>query len=306
MVIIGGGPAGLSAAIYSCRGGLNVVLIEKKFAGGQLLKANIIENYPGFPDGVPAIDLAENMRVHAESCGAEFRYGDVYKIQRLEDSFKIIMKDNILETKSIIIATGRTPRSLEILNEDKFIGHGISYCATCDGAFFKNKCVAVVGGGNTAISDAIYLSSLCEKVFLIHRRDEFRAEKYLINKMYSLNNIKIVTNSVITKLIGTDILSRIEINKSGILENINVSCLFIAIGYVPNTIFLDTLINLDKSGNILVDNRMLTNVNGIFAAGDVIHKPLAQIITSAAEGATAANSAIEYVRTYLNTNTNSK
>ncbi len=291
VVIIGGGPAGLTAGIYASRAGARALIIERNAVGGQSNYAAELENYPGL-DGISGVELAEKMREQAIKCGAEILSDEVIS---LDVSAKTVLTayNGEVAGNNIIIASGTKNRRLGVPDEEKFIGAGISYCAVCDGGFFRKKRVIVAGGGNTAFKDALYLSKLCEKVYLVHRREGFRAEKTLIDRVKACDNIEMVLNCTVTGLVGNDRLTAAEItNKlTGEKSLIEVSGVFVAIGVLPETEITGGKIKLDDNGYILTDEYMKTNIEGIYAAGDVRSKPLRQIITAAADGAIAAQEA---------------
>lgn len=298
VVIIGGGPAGLTAGLYSSRARLKSLLIEKGLAGGQMATTYWIENYPGFEEGISGMDLSRKMKEQAERFGLEIRTGRVDKV-RLDGKEKVIVIDDGSEirTKAIIIATGAETKKLGIDGEEKFRGRGVSYCATCDGAFFRNKKVAVIGGGNSALEEALFLTRFAEEVFIIHRRDKLRAEKIYQEKAHSNSKIKIIWDSVLEKIEGNDSVNRIRIKnlKSKQSELLSVNGVFIYIGSSPNTGFLLGLVELDMNGFIITDEGMATSVPGIYAAGDVRAKSLRQIATAVSDGAIAAVSAERYI-----------
>lgn len=299
IIIIGGGPAGLTASIYALRAKKKVLLIEKMAIGGQAAQTNEIENYPGF-EKISGIDLSIKMFDQAQKLGLEFVFSDIQSMDLTSEIKTIITFDGKYETKSVILCMGATAKQLEVANEKKFLGKGVSYCATCDGNFFKNKIVAVVGGGNSSLSEALYLSNIAQKVYLIHRREKFTAEKIIVNKVFSLAEntnpkIKILTNSVIQDIKGNDKVESITISnhKEKTEQNINVDGIFIAIGRKPDTAFLAKVINLDESGYIITDEEMKTNIEMIYAAGDIRKKGLKQIITACSDGAIAAMEIVE-------------
>lgn len=283
-IIIGSGIAGMSAAIYLRRAGIKTMIIESNMPGGQLNYASTIENYPGYEE-INGLDLALNILNQLNKYNPDFLYEEVLKVDLKN---KIIRTNNKkLKYKNLIIASGRRNKKLGLKNEDKYIGHGISFCATCDGALYKDKEVAVVGGANTAISEALYLSNICKKVYLIYRKDELRAESILKDRLIEHSNIEVIYNSNITDYVTKDdklIGIKLDNNKT-----INISCLFLAIGYIPNSEIYD----VDKdNGYILVDENYKTNIDNVYACGDVIKKEVYQLITSASEGITAANNII--------------
>jgi thioredoxin reductase (NADPH) len=298
LIIIGSGPAGLCAAIYAQRAKLSCITIERNYmSGGQVINTYEVDNYPGLP-GINGFDMAQQFRAHAEKLGAEFVEAEVKKIELLEDDVKKIVTENdCFYAKSIIIATGAKHRTLSVKGEEELAGMGVSYCATCDGAFFKNKTVAVVGGGDVAVEDAIFLARACEKVYLIHRRDELRAAKVLQEAALAEEKIVPIWNSVVTEITGEDKVESIKLQNVTTKEakELSVVGIFVAVGIQPNTELFEEILNLDKNGYIEAGEDCKTSVEGIFAAGDVRTKPLRQIITAAADGANAVTSVQEYL-----------
>ena len=294
IIVIGAGMAGLTAAIYGRRANKKVLVLEKMSYGGQIINALDIENYPGLMH-ISGFDLATKVYNQAKELGVDFKFEKVTNV--INGKVKtIVTEKNKYKALSIIIATGVNQRKLNILNEEKFVGKGISYCATCDGMFYKNKIVAVVGGGNTACEDALYLSNICKDIYLIHRRDTFRADNKIIDLLKQKNNVHFVYNSVITKLLGTDKLEKIEIKTNDKINEITIDGLFIAIGHLPETLSFDKIIKLDESGYVLAKDDCHTNKKGIFVAGDIRAKELRQLVTATSDGAIAANEAINYLK----------
>ena len=295
IVIIGAGPAGLTAAIYARRANKKVLVLEAKNYGGQIINTSNIENYPGI-EKISGFDYATNLYNQVLKQGAEIVFEKVVNIKELINEKQVITTEKTYTTKAIIIATGADNRKLGIDNEDNFIGKGISYCATCDGSFFKGKDVAVVGGGNTAIEDAEYLSDIVNKVYLIHRRDEFRGDIVSVNKLKENPNVEFILNSKVTKLNGENFLESIEItDNSNNTKTININGLFIAVGKIPENENFKDLINMDDKGYIISDELCHTNVEGIYVAGDNRVKNLRQLVTATSDGAIAATEAIKYL-----------
>lgn len=298
VVILGSGPAGLAAAIYAKRAELKTAVIEKEFiSGGQIINTYEVDNYPGIP-GVGGFDLAEKFREHSDRMGTEFITGEVERIEHLEDQNLIHMTDGtVYEARTVVIATGARHRKLSVPGEEKFTGAGVSYCATCDGAFFRGKDVAVVGGGDVAVEDAIFLARLCRKVYVIHRRDSYRAAKVLSQKLLSLPNVEPVWDSVVEEIAGDDKVTGVKIRnrKSGEQSEIMVDGVFIAVGIQPNSAVAAGVTELDEGGYIIAGEDGITNVPGIFAAGDVRTKPLRQVVTATADGANAITSVERYL-----------
>jgi len=287
LIIIGAGPAGLTAAIYAQRANLKTLILEKETIGGQISSSPLVENYPGFKQ-ISGMELSNNFFEQAISLGADFEIEEVLKIENGKTK-KVITDQNTYECKSIIIATGAHHRKLGLENEEELIGKGVHYCATCDGAFYKDKTVAVIGGANTAVTSAIYLSSICKKVYLIYRKDVLKCEKTLLEKVKSKENVEIIYNTNVTKLIGNP-LEKIELNNS---EELTVDGMFVCIGAEPKTVELENL-PIDGNGYIISED-CLTNIEGIFVAGDVRTKEIRQVTTATADGAVAALAACRYI-----------
>ena len=294
IIIVGAGPAGLTAAIYARRANKKVLVLEARNYGGQIINTLDIENYP-VEAHISGFDFATKLYNQAKDLGTEIIFEKVVEIKN-DDLKEVITTKNTYKTKTIILATGSENRKLGLPNEDELIGRGISYCATCDGAFYRNKKVAVVGGGNTALEDALYLADLCDTVYLIHRRDEFRGEDVTLNNLKEKDNIKFIYNSNVTKLIANDRIESIEVtNKNGNIENINVDGLFIAIGRIPENENFAKIINLDSNGYIIAGENCHTNIPGIFVAGDNRVKEVRQLVTATSDGAIASVEAVKYI-----------
>lgn len=293
IIIIGSGIAGLTSAIYALNNKRKVLILESQTYGGQIINSNIINNYPGFLE-ISGFDLMTNIYNQVKNLGGVIKYEEVLEITKNK---KVITKNETYEAKSIIISTGLAPRKLNLENEDKFIGKGISYCATCDGSFYKDKDVMVVGGGNTAIEDVIYLSNICKKVYLVYRRKELRKDVNLTEKVKELSNVEIIYNSNIEKLNGDESLNSVDIiNKdTGKITNIIIDGLFVAIGKIPSGNIFKDLLNVTENGYIITDEDCHTNIEGIYAAGDIRKKKLRQLVTAASDGAIAAIEAIKYI-----------
>lgn len=295
IIIIGAGPAGMTAAIYGKRALKSVLILEAITYGGQIINTLDIENYP-VEAHISGFDFATKLYNQVIDLGAEIKYEKVTEIIDKNEYKEVMTSKNTYQAKTIIIATGADNRKLGLENESDLIGKGISYCATCDGNFFKKKDVAVVGGGNTALEDALYLSSIANKVYLIHRRDQFRGDQSVVEKLKEQDNVEFVYNSNVTKLIADETLTSIEVtNKDGSTKNIPVKGLFIAIGKVPENENFKNLINVDEAGYIIADESCHTNIPGIFVAGDTRNKELRQLVTATADGAIAATEAIKYL-----------
>lgn len=294
VLILGGGPAGLTAALYAARGGLTTLLVEKFAAGGQANQTPEIENYPGI-EKIAGQELTEAMRKQAEAAGAKILYGDAEELDLRANPKTVKVGKDRIAAKTVILATGASPRKLGIPKEDEKVGMGISYCATCDGAFFRGKAVAVVGGGNTAVTDALYLQNIASEVTLIHRRNEFRAAPVLVKRL-SESKVKRKLEYAVTELSGEPLESvKLKHLKTGEVETLPVRGLFIAVGRVPDTGDFPSEIK-NKEGFLLTDAEMRTSIAGVFAAGDAREKTLRQVVTAAADGAIAAESAMEYLR----------
>lgn len=293
IIIIGSGIAGLTSAIYALNNKRKVLILESQTYGGQIINSNIINNYPGFLE-ISGFDLMTNIYNQVKNLGGVIKYEEVLEITKNK---KVITKNETYEAKSIIISTGLSPRKLNLENEDKFIGKGISYCATCDGSFYKDKVVMVVGGGNTAIEDVIYLSNICKKVYLVYRRKELRKDVNLTEKVKRLSNVEIIYNSNIEKLNGDESLKSVDIiNKdTEKITNIIIDGLFVAIGKIPSGNIFKDLLNVTENGYIITDEDCHTNIDGIYAAGDIRKKRLRQLVTAASDGAIAAIEAIKYI-----------
>lgn len=295
VIIIGAGTAGLSAAIYTSRAGKNTLLVEGYLPGGQIISSKEIENYPGIKH-ISGADFASALYEQALSLGAAIKYENVTSIESLPDKKIVKTSETSYECKSIIIATGATKRSLGIDKENELTGLGVSYCAVCDGAFFKGKEVAVIGGGNTAVEDAIFLSAYCKKVYLIHRKDSFRAESRLVETLEARENVSFILEGVITKLHGRERLEGIDIrDKSGTETFLPVDGLFVAIGQIPANDFCSHMIALDQAGYIIAGEDCKTNAEGVFVAGDCRTKTIRQLTTASSDGTIAGLAACEYI-----------
>ena len=297
MIIIGSGPAGLSAAIYAKRAALNVVVLEEApFSGGQMLNTYEVDNYPGF-SGISGMELATKMRTHADKLGVEFVTAKVTEAELTGSVKKVRTDREVYEAGHVIIATGARHASLGVKGEELFTGKGVSYCATCDGAFFKNKDVAVVGGGDVAAEDALYLARICKKVFLIHRRDKLRAAGLLQQKLMEQKNIEFCWNNVVDEIVGETAVESLRLCHviSGEKITLPVQGVFIAIGNRPQTELFTGQINADRTGYLIAGEDGKTSVDGVYAAGDVRAGHLRQIVTAAADGANCINSIVEQI-----------
>ena len=296
MIIVGAGPAGLSAAIYGVRAGKSVLVLEADSYGGQIINTPEIENYPAIKH-ISGYDFATNLYEQAIDLGAEIKFEKVLEIKSENHEKKVITDSNQYDGKTIILATGAKSRTLGLDREKELVGRGVSYCATCDGGFFKGKEVAINGGGSTALEEALYLSSICAKVYLIHRRDSFRGEEKILQALREKQNVEFVLNSSIKELIGDNKIKGIVVQniETGTKTTIPISGLFIAIGQIPENGTFANLINLDKGGYISATEDCKTNIEGIFVAGDTRTKRIRQLTTAASDGAVAALAASEYI-----------
>ena len=293
IIIIGAGPAGLTAAIYALRANKKVLVLEAKTYGGQIVNASNIENYPGIKS-ISGFDFSTNLYNQVKDLGGEIKIETVININ---DKKEVTTNKDKYKGKAIIIATGSNNRKLNIDKEEDFIGKGVSYCATCDGAFYKDKDVMVVGGGNTALEDSLYLSNIVNKVYLVHRRDEFRGENKFVEEIKSKDNIELVLNSTIKSINGTDTLESVEIkDKNNNITNIKVNGLFIAIGQEPKNEIFKNIINIDSNGYIETNDGVHTNIDGIYVAGDCRNKDLRQLTTAVSDGSIAATTAINEMK----------
>ncbi len=297
VLIIGGGPAGYTAALYAARAGLDTLVLERMSAGGQMALTGDIENYPGFEDGIDGFTLGFKMQQGAEKFGAKTEYTDVLGVDFSEKIKKVNTTAGEFFAKTVIIAAGANPRELGLQNEAAFVGRGVHYCAHCDGRFYKDKTVAVIGGGNSAAADALYLSRLVKKVYLIHRRDSLRADKIYHEPLKTAENVEILWDTVVSELITDKRVTGLKIKnvKSGEEEEIFCDGVFVSIGRKPATEFLSGAVRLDDSGYIIADETTKTSVNGVYAAGDIRTKALRQIVTAVSDGATAVHFAEEYL-----------
>ncbi|MCB4790598.1 MAG: thioredoxin-disulfide reductase [Elusimicrobia bacterium] len=299
VIIIGGGPAGLTAAIYTTRSKLKTLLIEKMGCGGQVIITDNIENYPGFPEGISGFELSAKFEEQARKFGVEIINDEVTGliIEKTDNLKTVKTQNSSFKTLTVIISSGANPKKLQVPGEEEFLGKGVSYCATCDGPFFKAKDIIVVGGGDSAVEEAIYLTRFAKKVTLIHRRDRLRAAKLIQDRAFNNPKMVIVLNSIVTKITGDENVKGVLIKNvvDGKEKQTDASGVFIFAGYVPNTMFLKDTLKLDERCYVLTDNDMKTSVPGIFACGDVRNKMLKQVVTAVGDGAAAAFSAQEYV-----------
>ncbi len=291
VIIIGSGMAGMTAAIYTTRRELKTLIVASEL-GGQMAKNLDIENWPG-EDHLSGAELAQEMQKQVQKFGAEFKYEFVTKVVKSDKNFEIKTSSNSYQSKTVILAFGKTPRKLGVPGEDKFIGKGISYCVTCDGPFFKDKNVAIIGGGNSALDAALVMSKIAYKVSLIHRRDEFRAEELIIDKVKKTENIEVITPTNVTEALGDQKLEQIKLDNGKIL---NISAMFVEVGAVVDDSIVHKLVKTDDKKQIITDANQMTSIPGIFAAGDLSDSPQKQLVVAAGEGAIAALSAYKYIQ----------
>ena len=293
VVVIGSGPAGLSAAIYAKRANLDVVVVEKMFMGtGQIAESGHVDNYLGFA-GINGYDLGEAFRNHALSLNVEFCEGEAAGYEQLDGGWRVTFSNGEqIETKTVIYCAGAAHRHLDVPGEEKFDGRGISYCAICDGAFYRNRTAAVIGGGNTALDDALYLSDLCKKVYVVHRRSEFRGSARTVEQLRKKENVELVTEAKVAELTGENKIDGILLEDG---RELTVDGVFVAVGMVPQTKVLEGIIDLDESGYIIADESGVTSAKGFFVAGDVRTKRLRQVATAVSDGANAATSVVDFL-----------
>lgn len=297
LIIIGSGPAGLAAAIYAKRAGLDAVVLEKGgMSGGQVLTTYEVDNYPALP-GIGGFDLGTKMREHADRLGAQFSQEEARDIIIEESVKKVLTDEGEWKAKAVIIAAGASHAKLGVEGEKELTGMGVSYCATCDGAFFKGKSVAVVGGGDVAVEDAVFLARTCEKVYLIHRRDELRAAKILQNALFEQENVEVLWDTTVEKINGADAVKSLTLRskKDGGFKELPVQGVFVAVGILPDTERFRKLARVDEKGYFVAGEDCVTSTPGIFAAGDARRKPLRQIVTAVADGANAVTSVQAYL-----------
>lgn len=297
MLIIGGGPGGYTAALYAARAGMTVLVLEKLSAGGQMALTHQIDNYPGFPDGIDGFTLAMNMQQQAQRFGAQTLLTEVTKLDLQSNPKIAYTSDGCIYGKTIVIATGADPKPLGLPGEQKWMGSGIHYCAACDGNFYRDKTVAVVGGGNTAAADALLLSRIAKKVILIHRRDRLRATKIYHKALADAKNVEFCWNSTVDRLLGDESLSGLRIRDIHTDTQTDIACdgIFVSIGRSPATAFLGNQLALDEAGYIIADESTVTNIPGVFAIGDVRTKQVRQVVTAVADGAIACHQAEAYL-----------
>jgi thioredoxin reductase (NADPH) len=294
LIIIGGGPAGLTAGIYAVRYGLDVVLLEKKVLPGQIAASDLVENYTGFT-AISGPELMQRFKEHAEITGVKIESADVYSV-RSESDKKVVMTDSgVLEAKSVIVATGANPKKLDISGEQEFMGKGVSYCATCDAPFYKGKTVVVVGGGESALTDALILSNIAKKIYIVHRRDKLRASKILQERVSKKGNVEIIWDTIPERIEGKTGVEKVVLRnlKTEQIYDMPADGVFVYVGIRPNTDFIN--VKKNNSGFIVTNEKLETSVAGIYAAGDCRDTPIWQVVTAVADGAIAAVSAHEYI-----------
>ncbi len=297
IAIIGGGPAGLAAGLYAARGGAKAELFEALFSGGQAVKTHQIDNYPGFVDGVEGFALGAKLEQHAARFGLPIRYEQVQSLELDGPVKRIVLPGRTVEARTVILAMGAKPRTLGLPREQELTGSGVSYCATCDGAFFRDRAVAVVGGGDTAVSDALYLARFASRIYVVHRRDALRAARVLQDAAFAEEKIEFVWNSLPKTLVGEQSVSGLTVEqvKTGEARTLDVAAVFVAVGIVPETALVKDQLALDAGGAIRTDAHLATSIPGVFAAGDIRTTPLRQVVTACADGAVAATSALDYL-----------
>lgn len=297
MIIVGGGPGGYTAALYAARAGLDVMLIERLSAGGQMNLTEKIDNYPGFPEGVDGFQLSMDMQQQAERFGAKTKYAEVLKLELEGECKSVQTNEGEYLAKTVVISTGANPRQLGVAREKEMIGKGVGYCAHCDGMFYRGKTVAIVGGGNSAVAEALYLSRIAKEVILIHRRDTLRATQIYHKPLQEASNIRFVWNSEVMELLGEEILSGIKVKNlvSGEVQQLEIQGLFVSIGRKPATDLVKEQLILDSAGYIIAGEETKTNLPGVYAVGDVRTKELRQIVTAVADGAMAAHMAERFL-----------
>lgn len=296
IIIVGAGPAGMTAALYAKQAKKNILVLEKNTYGGQILKANIVKNYPGIQE-ISGFDFANNLYTQLTNLNIDIKFEEALQINEKDNLKEVITKKGNYTAKSVIIATGGTNRKLNLNNEEKLIGKGVSYCAICDGMFFKNKTVAVVGGGNSAIDNSLYLSNICKKVYLIYRQKDFKIDSENILELKNKENIQIIYNTQVIDLIGSEKLESITLkeNETNKEYNLDLDGLFIEIGYIPVSNMCQNIINTDNKGYIISNENCTTNIGGIFTAGDIRQKEIRQLTTACSDGTVAAINAVKYI-----------
>lgn len=292
LLIIGSGPAGMTASVYAARAGLNTLVLEIAGAGGQILSTSEIDNFPGFVT-ITGAELAMKMNEQVEHCGVETIYDEIASVSLGSEEKTVSCLNTIIKSKTVIIATGASPRKIECEGEEKFIGAGVHFCALCDGAFYKNKDIIIVGGGNSAVEEALYLSPIAKSIVMVNVMPQFTAFPYLVDRLTGLPNVTVMHKTTLSKVIGEKKLNSIQINTG---EVISCDGIFVAIGRKPNTAFLNDSVKLADGGYIVVNKKLETSISGVYAAGDVSEKFVRQVVTACSDGAIAATHAAEYIR----------
>jgi len=297
MIVIGGGPGGYTAALYAARAGLRVMVLEKLSAGGQMAQSHRIDNYPGFPEGIDGFELAERMQQQAERFGAQTEYAEVYSVDLKAEPKKVESSEGDFYGRTVVLATGAGPRELGIPRERDLTGRGVAYCAACDGMFFKGKTVVVVGGGDSAVAEALTLSRVAEKVILVHRRDTLRATKVYHEALEKAENVEFRWNSQVVQLLGEKRLNGVVLKNLLSGEETQFACdgIFVSVGRKPATELVEGQLELDRSGYVIADETTVTNIPGVYAVGDMRTKKLRQVVTAVADGAMAVHMAEEYL-----------
>ena len=297
VIVIGGGPGGYCSALYAARANLRTLVIEKFAPGGQMATTDIVENYPGFVEGINGFELGMQMKKGAERFGVKTKLAEVKSVELNQDPKLIHTAKETFEAKTVILALGAFPRELGLPNERNLRGRGVSYCATCDGMFYRDKTVVIVGGGNTAVADAIFLAKICKKVYLVHRRDELRASKTYMESLEKTENIEFLWSSEVVEILADEFVTgvRVKNRKDDSVAEVPCDGVFVAIGNVPNTELIRGQVELNEAGYVPADETTRTNIPGVFAVGDMRNKPLRQIVTAVADGAVASKYAEEYI-----------
>ena len=297
VAIIGAGPGGLSAAIYAARGGLKTVVFEKALIGGQIVLSADVENYPGYEETLSGFDIIDKFKKQAERFEAEIREEEIVSLEDKGNSKIIKTRKETYEVKTVIVATGAHPRKMDVPGEEELTGRGVSYCATCDGALYRNKIVAVVGGGDSAVEEALFLTKFASKVYIIHRRDELRAVKIIQDRAFKNEKIEFIWDTVVEEVQGKQFVENLKLHNRKTGENsiLQTDGVFVYVGIIPNNELVKDLVKLDDQGFILADENLMTNIPGVYAAGDIVQKTLRQVVTAASDGAIAAFFAEKYI-----------
>ncbi|MGM9525888.1 MAG: thioredoxin-disulfide reductase [Peptococcaceae bacterium] len=298
VLIIGAGPAGMTAAIYAARAGYKTAILEHGVPGGQAATTDMIENYPGFPEGISGPELMMKFFEQTQTFGVEMIYEQVQSLELTGDIKRVTTDKQTLEAKTVVIASGAKPKTLGVANEGRLRGRGVSYCATCDGFFFKDQPVAVVGGGDTAVEEAMYLTKMCSSVTLIHRRDELRANKLAQSRAFANDKLHIIYDTVVDEIVGDEKVTQLKLRnkKTDATSTLDVNGVFIFVGYLPNDAFLPPELEVNEQGYIITDEEMATNIPGVFAVGDVRQKKLRQVTTAVGDGGAVMHGIEEYLR----------